>query len=30
MAKIYRTNGDVENVEPKNGTDFQLEEQRQK
>lgn len=26
MAKIYRTNGDVENVEPKNGTDFQLEE----
>lgn len=26
MAKIYRTNGDIENVEPKNGTDFQLEE----
>lgn len=26
MAKIYRTNGDVENVEPKNGTDFQLDE----
>lgn len=26
MAKIYRTNGDVENVEPKNGTDFRLEE----
>lgn len=26
MAKIYRANGDVETVEPKNGTDFQLEE----
>ena len=26
MAKIYRTNGDVEIIEPKNGTDFQLEE----
>ncbi len=26
MAKIYRASGDVENVEPKNGTDFQLEE----
>lgn len=26
MAKIYRANGDVEIVEPKNGTDFQLEE----
>ena len=26
MALIYRASGDVENVEPKNGTDFQLEE----
>lgn len=26
MAKIYRANGDVEIVEPKNGRDFQLEE----
>lgn len=26
MAKIYRANGEVETVEPKNGTDFQLEE----
>lgn len=26
MAKIYRASGDVENVEPKNGTDFQLDE----
>lgn len=26
MAKIYRTNGDVETVEPKNGTDFKLDE----
>lgn len=24
MAKIYRTNGDVENVEPKNGTDYYI------
>lgn len=26
MAKIYRTNGDTETIEPKNGTDFSLEE----
>lgn len=26
MALIYRASGDVENVEPKNGTDFSLEE----
>jgi hypothetical protein len=26
MAKIYRANGEVETIEPKNGTDFQLEE----
>lgn len=26
MAKIYRVSGDVETVEPKNGTDFQLDE----
>ena len=26
MAKIYRTNGEVLDIEPKNGTDFQLEE----
>lgn len=26
MAKIYKMNGEVLNVEPKNGTDFQLEE----
>lgn len=26
MAKIYKTNGEVLDIEPKNGTDFQLEE----
>ena len=28
MAKIYKTNGEVLDIEPKNGTDFQLEELR--
>lgn len=26
MAKIYKANGEVLDIEPKNGTDFQLEE----
>lgn len=26
MAKIYRTNGDIEIIEPKNGTDYSLKE----
>ena len=26
MAKIYKTNGEVLDIESKNGTDFQLEE----
>ena len=26
MAKIYKTDGDVCDIEPNNGTDFQLEE----
>ena len=26
MAKIYRANGEVETIKPKNGKDFQLEE----
>lgn len=28
MAKIYKANGEVLDIEPKNGTDFQLEELR--
>ena len=26
MAKIYKANGEVLDIEPKNGTDFKLEE----
>lgn len=26
MARIYKTNGEVINVEPKNGTDFKVDE----
>ena len=26
MAKIYKTSGEVLDIEPKNGRDFQLEE----